>query len=131
MPVLADDDVVVHGNPELTDIRGTRAKRIFGLSFRADEKIATIWRRPENPGLVDPLTPVLVRQNMVDTYTKIILTLIAGALVAMVTQNALKSAYADGPECGGKANPCWVASDTSFGVVITGITGTLPVRIAQ
>jgi hypothetical protein len=44
-----------------------------------------------------------------DRYTKIVLTVIAGALVALVAQNAIAPAQAQlGLGCGSKAKPCFV-----------------------
>jgi hypothetical protein len=44
-----------------------------------------------------------------DRYTKTVLTVIAGALVALVVQNAIAPAQAQlGLGCGSKAKPCFV-----------------------
>ncbi|WP_026871461.1 hypothetical protein [Inquilinus limosus] len=46
---------------------------------------------------------------MVDRYTKVILTVIAAALVALAVQQAVPSASAAGSECKGTyRDPCWV-----------------------
>ena len=50
-----------------------------------------------------------------DRYTKTVLTVIAGALVALVVQNAIAPAQAQlGLGCGSKAKPCFVT-----GTVVT------------
>jgi hypothetical protein len=43
-----------------------------------------------------------------DRYTKLVLTVIAGALVALVVQNAIAPAQAQFGGCGAKAKPCFV-----------------------
>ena len=44
---------------------------------------------------------------MIDTYTKIVLTVIAVALVVIVTKQVEPSASAQiGTDCGGQKNPC-------------------------
>jgi hypothetical protein len=49
--------------------------------------------------------------TMVDRYTKIVLTIIACALAALVVQNQFPSARAQtGDNCGGPKNPCYVTS---------------------
>ena len=46
---------------------------------------------------------------MVDRYTKVILTVIAAALVALAARQAVPSASAAGSECSGTYfDPCWV-----------------------
>jgi zinc transporter ZupT len=46
---------------------------------------------------------------VVDRYTKVILTVIAAALVAIVVQQAVPSASAAGSQCEGTyLDPCWV-----------------------
>jgi hypothetical protein len=47
---------------------------------------------------------------MIDTYTKAILTVIAGALIALVIQNSVRPATANEPPCGRVRNPCYVTS---------------------
>lgn len=46
---------------------------------------------------------------MADRYTKIVLTVIAFALVALVAQQAVPRAGAQGLECGSIRNPCHIA----------------------
>jgi hypothetical protein len=43
-----------------------------------------------------------------DRYTKTVLTVIAGALVALVVQNAIAPAQAQLGLCGARAKPCFV-----------------------
>jgi hypothetical protein len=47
---------------------------------------------------------------MVDTYTKIVLTVIAMALVAIVAQTAMQQANAQMDGCGAYRNPCAVTT---------------------
>jgi len=48
-------------------------------------------------------------ENIMDRYTKTILTVIAVALVAIAAQNAITPAKAVGGGCGRENyNPCWV-----------------------
>jgi hypothetical protein len=54
---------------------------------------------------------------MVDRYTKAVLTIIAGALVALVMQNYPRSSSAQEPGCGGYGqSPCAVAWSTPMPV---------------
>lgn len=46
---------------------------------------------------------------MTDTYTKLVLTVIAAALVALSAQQLVQPAAAVGGGCGGdRYDPCWV-----------------------
>lgn len=49
---------------------------------------------------------------MIDRYTKVILTIIALALVALVAQNSTRPAVAQlgGDGCGSLAMPCYIAT---------------------
>ncbi len=48
---------------------------------------------------------------MIDTYTKVVLTIIAVALVIIVCQHGLGAAIAGlGSDCGDIKNPCYVAT---------------------
>lgn len=66
---------------------------------------------------------------MVDSYTKFVLTVIAGALVALVLRDHVgpRSANALGEDCGGFGTPCYVKLDgpVELDVPLRG----LPVRI--
>lgn len=58
---------------------------------------------------------------MVDHYTKIVLTLIAAALVALVSQNFIRPASAQfgqfgAQPCGGFSNPCYIQPNGPIGV---------------
>ena len=47
----------------------------------------------------------------IDMYTKVVLTVIAAGLIALVAQNGLKPAYALGDGCGSTlGNPCYIVS---------------------
>jgi hypothetical protein len=48
--------------------------------------------------------------NVTDRYTKIVLTIIAAALVGLVIQNVVPMARAQSEACGSAKNPCWVAA---------------------
>ncbi len=49
--------------------------------------------------------------QMIDHYTKIVLTVIACSLVALVAQNFIHPAIAQsGQECGGIRNPCYITA---------------------
>ncbi len=50
------------------------------------------------------------RTDMIDRYTKIVLTVIATALVGLVAQNALGPANAQRGACGSSIDPCYVTS---------------------
>lgn len=45
---------------------------------------------------------------MLDTYSKIVLTVIAAALCALAVQNIAGTAEAVGKNCGDYFNPCYV-----------------------
>ena len=48
---------------------------------------------------------------MVDRYTKVVLTVIAAALVGLVVQRAIPTASAQlGAGCGSSYDPCYIAS---------------------
>ena len=53
-----------------------------------------------------------------DRYTKIVLTVIAGALVALEAQNAIAPAQAQRGMCGGRGDPCYVAQDGTWRVEV-------------
>ena len=46
--------------------------------------------------------------DMIDAYSKIVLTVIAAALCALVIQNVAGPAGAVGTSCGGYFDPCYV-----------------------
>ena len=46
---------------------------------------------------------------MLDRYTKSVLTIIVGALVALVAQNAMRTSFAQSYGCGSSGAPCAVA----------------------
>jgi hypothetical protein len=43
-----------------------------------------------------------------DRYSKIVFTVIAGALVVLATQSFIGNTRAQSGDCGGAANPCYV-----------------------
>ena len=49
---------------------------------------------------------------MTDTYTKVVLTIIAAALVISVLERSVPLATAQNASCGAKANPCYIASNS-------------------
>ncbi len=51
-------------------------------------------------------------------YTNFVLTIIAGALCALVYQNATLDALAKDKQCGGRHDPCYVAASSSSGVEV-------------
>ena len=53
---------------------------------------------------------------MIDTYSKIVLTVIAAALCALVLQNATTPAEAVGRDCGERFDPCYVKIQGSVSV---------------
>lgn len=61
---------------------------------------------------------------MIDRYTKVVLTIIAGALVALLAQHEPKIAQAQSvggsaPTCGYvKEHPCYIFSDDAHPIVI-------------
>jgi hypothetical protein len=56
---------------------------------------------------------------MVDRYTKIVLTVIATSLVALVLQNFIRPTLAQiSEQCGGSKEPCWVQSAPSHPVYV-------------
>ncbi len=56
---------------------------------------------------------------MVDRYTRIVLTIIASALSAIVLQNFVQVAPAQNSyTCGSGSNPCWVQSAPSHPVYV-------------
>ena len=56
---------------------------------------------------------------MADRYLRIMLTIIAASLVALVAQNAAQTAVAQSGLCGGARNACWVQSAPSAPVYVT------------
>ncbi len=66
---------------------------------------------------------------MIDRYTKVILTLIAGALLIIVVQNAVTSSRAGPDGCGSRDNPCFITTASAIGVVLGGSTMVLPVHL--
>lgn len=58
---------------------------------------------------------------MVDTYTKVVLTVIGGALCGLVWQNATRDAHAQfGRECGSSSiSPCYVEVGNDLDVRVT------------
>ena len=55
---------------------------------------------------------------MIDRYTKIVLTIIAIALVGIVVQSAIGDASAIAPGCGSRIDPCYIT-----------IRGEVPVQV--
>ena len=53
---------------------------------------------------------------MLDRYTKSVLTIIVGALVALVAQNAMRTSFAQSYGCGSSGAPCAVAWTTPMPV---------------
>ena len=64
---------------------------------------------------------------MIDRYTKIVLSVIAMALVVLALQNVFPSARAQSEACGTSKNPCWVSASRPFYVEAA---PTRPVYIA-
>ena len=54
--------------------------------------------------------------DMIDRYSKIVLTVIAAALCALVLQNATTPAEAVGRDCGERFDPCYVKVQGSVSV---------------
>lgn len=61
----------------------------------------------------------------VDTYTKVVLTVIAASLTALAWQNFTSPARALGDGCGSKMAPCYVQTGTGI------MGGPLDVRIVD
>jgi hypothetical protein len=54
-----------------------------------------------------------------DRYTKIVLTVIAAALVTIAAQNLLPTAQAQAPACGSAPQvPCWVANSPKEPLIV-------------
>lgn len=61
---------------------------------------------------------------MVDRYTKVVLTVIAAALLVIVAQGGIGGARAQSDTCGTMFSPCWVHVNSSSGDPVW--TTTLP-----
>lgn len=66
-----------------------------------------------------------------DRYTKIVLTVIAVALVTIAVQNLLPTAQAQAPACGSAPQvPCWVANSAKDPLFVSAPRG-FPVYVSN
>jgi hypothetical protein len=71
-------------------------------------KRACTWRELPKLDTLVHSNPGILEGGMVDRYTKLVLTVIAGALVVLAGGRALPTASAQPVTCGGPENPCYV-----------------------
>ena len=57
---------------------------------------------------------------MIDIYSKVVLTVIATALCALVAQNFIQPASAIGDGCGSRSDPCYVRAKRDLPVKVRG-----------
>jgi hypothetical protein len=64
-----------------------------------------------------------------DIYTRVLLAVIAAALIVIAAQNASKPALAQLVNCGSEVNPCFVALKFGQVLVLNNSSNPVPVKI--